>query len=264
MLEAKSALGEWCEQQWEIVSAETGDGLQPPYKDVLARWQQYSGKCAGSVVYEARIALLYAQMGQTAKARETLRSVAGKTPEYDYLIEIASLQAELSDVLSDDRGDKKAQVTGLEAKYAAFVKKYPNWVPGYSMLGCIQTSLDNHNEAIQTLIAGLNHTEKDKRRSPNLWGMYRNLTISFAETGDYRRALGAADVAYELKKGISSDPHFMYALAKADAATGQFKEAQQVLAVVAARVPEVKQDPNFQKTVNFVAEKMQAAKQRGQ
>ena len=105
------------------------------------------------------------------------------------------------------------------------------------------------------MIAGLNNTPKDKRRSPNLWSMYRNLTISFAETGDYRKALGAADVAYELKKGISSDRYFMYALAKADAATGNFKGAQDALNVVAARVPEVKNDPKFQSTIRFLADK---------
>ncbi len=72
MVEA-STQGDWCEQQWEIVSGDPSEGLQPSYKDILARWQQYGGKCAGSVAYEARLAILYAQMNEPAKAREVLK-----------------------------------------------------------------------------------------------------------------------------------------------------------------------------------------------
>ncbi len=201
-------------------------------------------------------------MNEPAKARELLKKVAGKKSDYDHLVEIASLQTETSELFADNRGDKRPQMKALEGKYAAFVRKYPNFIPGYSMLGGIQSALDEHHEAIQTVIAALNNTPKDKRRSSNLWSMYRNLTISFAETGDYRKALGAADVAYELKKGISSDRYFMYALAKADAATGNFKGAQDALNVVAARVPEVKNDPKFQSTVRFLADKIQESKQQ--
>ncbi len=262
LVEAESTQGDWCEQQWEIVSGDPGEGLQPSYKDILARWQQYGGKCAGSVAYEARLAILYAQMNEPAKAREVLKKVAGKKSDYDHLVEIASLQTEMSEVFADNRGDKRPQMKALEGKYAAFVRKYPNFIPGYSMLGGIQSALDEHPEAIQTLIAGLNNTPKDKRRSPNLWSMYRNLAISYAGIGDYRKALGAADVAYELKKGISSDRYFMYAMAKACAATEDFKAAQDVLNVVAARVPEVKNDPKFQSTVRFLADKIQESKQQ--
>lgn len=264
MVEARNPQAEWCEQQWEIVSGDSAQGLQPPYKDILARWQAYRSKCEGTVVYEARLALLYAQMNEPGRARQILGALRGKNSDYDYLVEIASLQADASEILADTGSDKRARMKALEAKYEAFVNKYPDFVPGYSMLGGIETTLDEHQQAIRTLIAGLNRTDKDKRRSPNLWGMYRNLTISYAETGNYRTALGAADVAFELKKGITADPYFVLAVAKANAGMGDFKAAHDALNVIGAKVPTVKSDPKFQETVRFVAAQEQAAKQRKQ
>ena len=251
----------WCEQQWEVVTADPGPALQPSYKEMLARWQEYRGKCAGTIAYEARLAILYAQIGDSAKAREVLKGVEGKKSDYGYLVELASLQTELSEILADSRSDKRAKLKQLTGKYGAFVKRHPDFPPGYFVLGGLQTTLEEHREAIQTLIAGLNHTEKDKRRAPNLWGVYRNLTISFAETGNYRTALGAADVAFELKKGLTSDAYFAMALAKADAGTGNFKAARDALNVIAVKVPQVKNDPKFIETVNFLAAKQEAARQ---
>lgn len=257
--EGESARAQWCEQQWELVTADPGPTIQPSYKDMLARWQEYRGKCAGTVAYEARLAILYAQMGDSTKAREVLKGVEGKKSDYGYLVELASLQTELSEILAGSPRDKRVKVKQLTGKYAAFVKQHPNFPTGYFVLGGLQTTLEEHHEAIRTLIAGLNHTEKDKRRTPNLWGVYRNLTISYAETGNYRVALGAADVAFELKKGITSDAYFVLAVAKADAGTGNFKSAHDALNVIAVKVPQIKNDPKFVETVNFVAAKQRQA-----
>jgi len=263
-VKAQGDRAEWCERQWEIVSADSGEALQSPYKDILARWQKYRGKCEGTIAYEARLALLYAQMNEPSRAREILKTLGGTKSHYDHLVEVAALQTELSEIMLEGETDKRPRIKAVEAKYMVLVRKYPNFVPAYSMLGGMQTALDEHQEAIRTLIAGLNHTDKDKRRSPNLWGVYRNLTVSFAETGDYRRALGAADVAFELKKGISSDPYFAFAVAKASAGTGDFKTAHDALNVIAAKVPRVRSDPKFKETVDFVVAKEHPSKQKQQ
>ena len=260
---ARAETAAWCEQQWELVTADPGPAPQSPYKEMLARWQDYRGKCVGTIAYEARLAILYAQVGDSGKAREVLKRVEGKKSDYGYLVELASLQTELSEILADDRSDKQARVKQLTGKYAAFVKRHPDFPTGYFVLGGLQTTVEEHHEAIRTLIAGLNHTEKAKRRAPNLWGVYRNLTISYAETGNYRTALGAADVAFELKKGITSDAYFVLAVAKADAGTGNFKSAHDALNVIAVKVPQVKNDPKFIEAVNFLAAKQEAAMQAG-
>lgn len=83
-------------------------------------------------------------------------------------------------------------------------------------------------------------------------GIYRNLTISYATVGKYDDALKAADSASEMNKESSSDPDFMYAVVKTDAALGDFVAAQTALKVLAANVPEVRNTPEFADAANFL------------
>ena len=253
---ARGESAEWCDSQWEVATSDPGEGLLPAYETLLARWRQYAGKCAGTVVFEARLAFLYALNDEPEKAREALKSVPAAASPYQHLVDVASLQTEMAEIFKSRASDKQARLERLEAKYAALVARYPEWPQGYILLGGLQTSLDHHPEAIKTLIAGLNHIPKDKRLAPNLWSLYRHLAVSYAESGDYRNALRAADIAYELNKGVTSDPQLMFSAAKAYAGTGDFESARKTLALIALKEPRVKNDPRFLGAQEFVNSRM--------
>jgi tetratricopeptide (TPR) repeat protein len=256
-----SALGEWCEQQWEITTNNVAVEFDASYRDAIAQWEKLAGKCSGTIAYEARLATIYALANEPVKARRVLQGIAGKESEYGYLAEMAQLQVETSEALATGTSpEKKDKLEGVARKYVTFVKKYPRWPTGYAVLGGLQTTLGQHQAAVRTLMAGIEVTDKEKRASPNLWGVYRNLTISYAALGEYRTALDAGDIAYEMKKGISSDQYFMYAMARAYAGVGNFQAAQNALNLILAKKPEVRGDPEFVDTVNFAAARARAGK----
>jgi len=252
---ARGESAEWCESQWEAATSDPGDGLLPTYEALLARWQQYAGKCAGTVVYEARLAFLHALNDEPEKARAVLKTIPPRASGYAHLVEAASLQTEMAEIFAS-KGDRRQRLERLEVKYVAFVRRYPDWPQGYVLLGGMQTSLDHHAEAIKTLMAGLNHVPKENRLAPNLWSLYRHLTISYAESGDYRSAIRAGDITYALKPGVTSDVQFMLSAAKAYAGNGDFDSAKKTLAAIALKVPQVKDAPGFLAAQAFVNAKM--------
>jgi tetratricopeptide (TPR) repeat protein len=250
---ARDERAQSCDHQWDVVTSDPGKGLEPGYETLLKRWQQYGDRCSGTVVYEARLAFLYAQAGEPDKARAALKPVLGTASEFAYLVDVASLQIEMAEIrASGGPGDTKRRMAELESKYVAFVGRNPAWPHGYFLLGAIQTALDEYSKAIPTLMAGLNHLPPDQRLAPNTWSVYRHLTVCYAETGDYRDALHAGDIAYGLKEDLVDDTYFMIAAAKAYAATDDFKSAEDTLRLISLKRPEVKDDPKFLSARDFV------------
>lgn len=251
----QKAKAEWCEQQWRTESAKVADPTPAEYTELLKRWQQYGPKCSGTVVFEARSSIIYSLLEETDKAREVLKGVAGTPSDYRHLADLSSLQADTADVM---KGSLTLEdVRGLEEKYIVFVKRYPDFPDGYGILGGFQSLLDKHVEAIKSLEIGL-------RSSMDVWGVYRNLTISYTALGRYKEAIHAADEAFERNRHLTSDPYFAYALAKADAGVGNFKAADTVLRVIAVKVPGVRRDPEFKEAVDFVMAKMKHGAEAGQ
>jgi len=94
---------------------------------------------------------------------------------------------------------------------------------------------------------------------PSKAGIYRNLTINYAELGRYQQAYDAAGRAIGLRKSVMADPYFVYGVAKGEAGLGMFKEAMTALRVIAAKHPGINQDPDFKATVDFVIEKLKSS-----
>lgn len=187
-------------------------------------------------------------MKQPDKAREVLKPLARTPSDYSYLVDFSLLHADMAEVMN--RTIKMEDVRRLEEKYLAFVKRYPEFPDGHGMLGGIQTILEKHDDAIKSLEVGL-------RSAMDVSGVYRNLTISYTAVGRYEEAIRVADKAFQLNRRLTSDPDFAFALAKADAGIGNFHAAETVLRVIAAKVPEVRSDPDFKEAVDFVTAKMQ-------
>jgi tetratricopeptide (TPR) repeat protein len=242
-MDANSATAEWCEQQWSVESAKAVDRDPPDYPGFLTRWQQYGQQCSGTVAYEARLAFAYLFLKQPNKAREVLKPLGKTSSPYRYLVDFALLHADATDITNGVI--KREDVIALEQKYAAFVRKYPDFADGYAVLGGLQTALEKHAEAIQSLEAG-------KQSSMDVSSVYRNLTLSYTAMARYSEALETADKAFRLKNSLKLDQYFVYAFAKASAGTGDLKTAENALRVIATKKPEVRNDPDFKNAVDFV------------
>lgn len=245
---AEKRSAEWCEQQWVNESIVASKKEPPDYAGLLKRWQQYGQKCAGTVAYEARLAFAYLFLDQTHKAEEILAPLKNQSSSYSNLVDLALIQVDAFRLYEKQIYEK--DLRGLEAKYKGFVKKYPDTLEGYGMLGGLQTMLNEHEEAIKSLKISL-------RSSKNLLGVFRNLTINYSALGKHREALEAANDAIKIDKSITDDQYFMYALATTNAALGDVDAAKTALLLIAAKKPEVKEDPDFQQAVRYVIAKIE-------
>jgi tetratricopeptide (TPR) repeat protein len=236
--------GEWCEEQWRFESAKAAGSSS--YGALLAAWQGYAAKCSGTVAYEARLATAYLLAGQVDQAREVLRPLQGAPSRYGHLVELAAIACDQAELARS--GATEEDVRRLEARLRRLVEKHPDFADAHGMLGGMQSMLGEHAAAVVSLERGL--------KSPmNPAGIYRHLTISLAELGRYADSMHAADEAVRHDRALTSDPYFMFAVARANAGLGQLEEAETTLELIAAKKPDVRGDPEFARAVQFVRAK---------
>lgn len=243
---ANSQSAELCEKKWQLESSDTSNNGLPNYENLLEKWKSYHEVCNGTVTYEARLALIYVSLNKVSKARDILNSANSESsPKYGYLLDLTSLHADAVELDMQGQLLDTENLSKLEKKHLDFTKKYPKASEGFALLGNTQSLLGKHNEAIKSLEISLNQLA-------NKWGIHRNLAISYTAVSKYKKAFQSANLAYELNKHLLSDPDFVFALVKTNAALGDYKSAQSGLKVIAARRPEVKNSAEFAEAANFL------------
>ncbi len=249
---ASESKGAACEKLWRQESAQAvHGGARPEYEGLLARWLSHRPQFAGTVAWEARLAIAYVAAGKPDDARKVLAPLQGKSSEYAYLVDLASLQL---DYLALAHGpETRERLEAVEGQFDAYVRKHPALPEGYAQLGALHMLLDKHAEAVATLSKALGS-------SMDLAGVYRNLTISHSALGQWQEAMKAADEAVNLGPDMFVDAPFIYAAATAFASGGQVQTAVSALNVLATKRPELQKDPEFWKVANFVKAKKAAAK----
>jgi tetratricopeptide (TPR) repeat protein len=243
-----------CEEHWKQESAKTihggARGARPDYEGLLARWLSQRQRCAGTVAWEARLAVAYVAAGKPDDARKVLSPLQGGASEYAYLVDLASLQVEYFGL---EQGPvTKDRLEAVEKRFEAYVRKHPGVPEGHAQLGALRTMLGEHADAVASLTKALNS-------SMDLSGVYRNLTISYSALGRYADAMKAADEAVDRGPDMFVDSAFVYAAAKAFAASGKIGAAVNALNVIATKRPELQKDPAFWDAANFVKAKKAAA-----
>lgn len=241
----------WCEQEWLKQSAEYADRDVPDYRGLLSNWQQYAKQCSGTVAYEARLAFVYVQLDELDQARKALSGVTTAS-KYQYLVDLVQALTEGKRLLLD-KTVSEPDLQELDRRFMGIVEKYPGHPESYALLGVVESELGRHDAAIRLYEVAL-----EGSRGTQKWGLYRNLTISYAEAERYQAAYDAAGRTMALRKSVTDDKYFVYAVAKAEAGLGKFADAQLALRLIAAKDPSVKQDPDFLQTVDFVFDRMKA------
>ena len=186
----------WCEEEWLARSGDYAFSAPPDYRGLQKLWEGYADKCRGTVSYEAYAAIVYFYVDEPAKGRAILKTVAGKPSAYAHLFELAQLLIEARELLLASKPLDVASVAALDQKFAAYVRKYPDFAVGYSLLGDLEGELGRHDAAIELYQRALTRAPDDVRR----WGIYRNLTIHYTEAGRYDEAYAAAGQTIGLKE----------------------------------------------------------------
>lgn len=241
--EARQDPAAWCEVQWRIESARAREEHPSDMTPLLRRWEGLADKCRGTVAYEARLAMARLLIGQVGEARVLLKSVNAAGSPYEYLVEFATVLCDSYALMNGSPTEEEAR--RVEKEMRAFVWRHPDFAEGHAVLGALQGGLGMHAEAIRSLELGL-------RSSMDVSGVYRNLTVSYVALERYQDAFRAAENAHRLDKRVTSDRYFMYGLATAEAGIGKIESARDALGLIAAKQPEVRNDPGFQRALEFV------------
>lgn len=248
---------ELCEAAWIKASAQYINQEHADYEGLLHYWEGSSTQCEGSVAYESRKAFIYAFLDQPEKAKLVISKIKKKT-KFDYLVELVSLQIEVKEKILGNNLDLNA-LKKIRGKYVEYINRYPQVSDGYAQLGGIQILLKEFPESLVSLIKAKELAIPQQMQA----GLYRNLVIAYFENGKYKEAYDAAGVAISLQKYVTDDKFFMYSLAKTEASLGKYEEAQTALKVIASKVPNIKSDPDFIASVDYVFDKMKDQKSSG-
>jgi tetratricopeptide (TPR) repeat protein len=248
---------EWCEKEWIKESGKILSVSSSNLDALLKHWKSYEPRCGKTQVYLGRLALIYVFQQKFSDARKTLAKVNAHDLSYGYAVDAARIMIDVQERLASQKSIEEVEIAEFENRYKSLVKKYPNWPSGYALLGGVQTLLGKHTEAVKNL-------DRAKQGDAyELWGVFRNLSISLTALRKFDQALEAADKAFMLNKSLTGDPQFAYALATSNAALGYFEDAEVVLNVILTKRPEVRNDPEFIHAVGFYREKLaQSAKKQ--
>lgn len=231
-----------CEKQWIVQSGQLAlsavtDGT------LYKKWTANEARCGKTSTYWGRLAIIQVLANDLNGAKESLKRAPSSSDEYSFVVDVAKAQLAVHERLASPKPITASDLAFFEGQYTKVVKKHPRWPTPYALLGGVQTLQGKHAEAVKNLLVALDGD------AYQLSGVYRNLTISLSALGRYESAMKAADKAFELNKSLVSDPAFAYAMAQTNIGLRQLDEARTVIQVIAAKRPEVKDDPQFQEIV---------------
>ncbi|MDF2446009.1 MAG: Tetratricopeptide repeat [Moraxellaceae bacterium] len=242
----------WCEEQWR---AQAPDYLQRnDFNGLLARWQQLAPECRGTVAWESRLALVHSSLGDFAKARATLEGIDGLNSEYAWLAELMYLLNDSREHVATGRFDTD-YAARLAGSWEEYIKAHPGRPEGYRELGSLHMLQGRYAEAVANL-------EKATAADSQVWLVFRDLTIGYTELGRYQEALLAAAEATAKRSDLTQDAEFILALGRANAGLGRFELAYKALELIAKLRPEVKGDPQYAATEQFIRAQEKGGKQR--
>lgn len=237
---------ERCDELWHDVSSRPNSSSGRDYQKLLTEWLKLEEQCKGTGIFEIRLALIHILRGQYDEGRRILGG-AKIPPQYEALAATVRANADLRDILSSENPDR-ARLGSLEKTVTQLARKYPGHLPLHSLLGNLNVILGHYSNAIEPLENAARIKEGDR------WGVFRNLTIAYSKVGNYQGALKAADQTFEIYKGVTNDEDFMYALAIANAGTGDVEATKDVLSLILTKKPHLQNDPEFKETVGKARE----------
>lgn len=243
---AANALEVECERLW---ITDTGALMSPKVNAgpaaLLRQWSAREPECGSTAIYWGRMSMAQLLANDIPGAKKSLARAPASEPDYRYAVDMAVAQIVVQERTSDPAPLTPEDIAKFEVAYAGVVAKHPKWPTGYALLGGMQTLLGKHAQALQNLAVA------EKGNAYELWGVYRNQTISLSALGKHEEALAAADKAVENNRAVLSDAPFAYAVAISHAALGYLDDADDTLKVILTRRPEVRNDPDFQRAVAY-------------
>jgi tetratricopeptide (TPR) repeat protein len=240
---AETQSAAWCESRWEEASDRHLTSKPPDYSALLRSWHDLKPQCAGTAVYEARLATIHATQKDFASAQQVLESVKTVAPEYTALLEATRLQVDFEQYLAKD--PRPTQIAAFGPRFAKLIVDAPTWYVAHELNATYLLTSGEPSRAIEAAKRALGH-------EPKSWWSYRVMAIAYSDLGEHRTAAQMADRAHSLHGAVSADADFMLALARSYVAMGDRKMGETVLSLLFTYRPEVRQTQQYRDTLVFI------------
>jgi tetratricopeptide (TPR) repeat protein len=236
---------EWCDARWEEVSAAQLQSPTPDYAALLRSWQEVSEQCAGTGVYEARLASIYLMQKQPLVAQKVLGSFK-KAPaqEYAALIEATRLQADVESAMQG-MSPGTVDISRFAPRFERLVSSAPEWYVAHEQLSTFWLWSGDPRKAIAA-------AKRAVELEPKSWWGYRTMAIAYSEIGEHRNAAAMGDRAHAIHKAVSADADLMLALARSYAAMGNVKMTETLLSLLFKYRPEVRNTAQYREALVFI------------
>jgi len=250
--QAESRSPAWCEERWQEMSAAHVASPTPDYAALLRAWQQVGEQCAGTGVYEARLASILMIQKQPAAAQKVLASInEPPAPEYAALIEGTRLQVD-REISLQGKAPGTVDISRFAPRVEQLVASAPDWYVAHEQASTFWLWSGEPGKAIA-------EGKRAVELEPKSWWGYRTMAIAYSELGEYRTAAVMGDRAHANHKAVSADADLMLALARSYAAMGNIKMSETVLGLLFKYRPEVRDSQQYRDALVFIRDVTQGA-----
>jgi tetratricopeptide (TPR) repeat protein len=238
-----------CSRSWE--------SLLQKYSDDRARlkmeWQGLNGKCKGTGIYEYRWAALLERTGDRQGAISFLAASLKQDLPFKDELEVSYLGYQFSELILAEKPDAD-RLRKIRERSEELLRKYPVSVSVMEETAFQRLYFKDFAGAIDVARRAVNLDEKS-------WLARRVLVMAAARSGDYPIGKPYIRPAIELRESLLADKDFMYAATACYLETGDVLTAEKVLLALYERVPDVKQDSQYQRLAGLVVAAKRKAEQ---
>lgn len=246
-----------CDRVYQQLSAEivaqarAARAADNGYPALLKRWQAEGARCKGSGIYEIRLAQVQMLNGDHAGARAQLDALPEGGKAYAREHRLARLWLTY---WQTDADKEPARWAELRRTLASLTRQNPDDAEAQALHGFALLASGEDRLAIQALQAALRGPASSDR-----YDHYKALMLAHVNLGDFAQAETMLEQAYELNPALTSDPAAVMAALAISVKQGNTRLAGNLIVIIKARHPQLRQLPAFQA---LVAEQEASEKKR--
>jgi hypothetical protein len=233
-----------CAQLWQVMAESAG-------RDRVAletSWKGYAARCAGTSIYEYRLATLAEQNGRRAEAIDILDSALASDLPLKVEMRAIKLGMEFSAAQFAIPRDATAAKKAHEELEAVLVES-PGLVVAMHQLAMQRLELEDFAGAEQM-------SRQAMAKESGAWQPRRTLFLALVAQDEFPEARELIRPTLELHDRLFTDVEFMLAASYCYLKVGDLMTAEQVLRALRSKVPGVQEDVAFRKlALRILAEK---------
>lgn len=232
-----SSADDTCDDVWRAFVGQIGKEAVQSVDSMIAKWGQSKSECAGSDVFNIRLAGLYFRRGDLEQARALLSAAVPQSEIYKEVREIYLLRIQVQE--SVQRNDSMAQIMSLVEN--DFVRLYSNDVPSCAS----DAAMSEYSIQIEKFDRAAEAADRAVSCEPTSAAWVRGAALANGLAGRYQAASKYCSDAFDLSRNLMFDQRFMLSCANSYIEIQDLKTANLILTHVRNKLPNAALSPEF-------------------